>query len=280
MAYSNPYHGRKGLTDVSMIPIVDGVKQSPIVLAAPSEATLNKGISLTEIMTTSQFGEMVLADSYTNENKPTLALTFPVFTPQTVALREGVKLETSEDPYPTWVIRSPFLVTGQIYEAATTGQEGFGVTANPTGAKASYLDEDGISQPITITGTFSPTTPPVGTATMAIGANLAMSFSSDLVGKYISLYCPNQLAGIIRLSESPEDTFEINLTGVTRALQPWHLKIYSAVLKQDTGDYNLAAEQALSLEYSIVNQGAGCRLYEFQWLPQVRKCLHGEAVAA
>lgn len=279
MAYSNPYHGRKGLTDVSMIPLVNGVKQAPIVLASPSEATLNKGISLTDITTTSRQGEMVLADSFINENKPTLALTFPVFTPQTVALREGVKLETSNDPYPTWVVRSPFLVTQQVYEAALAGQEGFGVVANPTGAKASYLDESGISQPITITGVFSPTTPPSGTATMTIGENLAMSFSSDLVGKYISLYCPNNLAGIIRLSETAEDTFEINLTGVTRALQPWHLKIYSAVLKQDTGDFNLAADQALSLEYHVVNQGAGCRLYEFQWLPQVRACIHGAAAA-
>ena len=279
MAYSNPYHGRKGLTDVSMIPINNGIKGTPIVLASPSEATLNKGISLTDIMTVSRQGEMVLADSHVNENRPTLALTFPVFTPQTVALREGVKLETGDDPYPTWVVRSPFLVTQQTYEAATTGQEGFGVVANPTGARASYLDEAGMSQPITITGVFSPTTPPTGTATMAIGANLAMSFSADLVGKYISLYCPNQLAGVIRLSETPEDTFEINLTGVTRALQPWHIKIYSAVLKQDTGDFNLATDQALSLEFSIVNQGAGCRLYEFQWLPQTRVCIHGAAAA-
>lgn len=277
MAYSNPYHGRKGLTDVSMIPIEGGVRQAPIVLASPSEATLNKGISLTEINTTSQFGEMVLADSFVNENKPTLALTFPLFTPQTVALREGVKLETSTDTYPTWVIRSPFLVGAQIYPAALTGQEGFGVLANPTGARASYLDVDGISKPITIAGTFSPTTPPAGTATMAIGADFALAFSADLVGKYVSIYCPNQLAGIIRLSETPEDTFEINLTGMTRAMQPWHIKVYSAVLKQDTGDYDFAGEQNMSLEFQIVNQGAGCRLYEFQWLPQVRKCLHAEA---
>lgn len=272
MAYSNPYHGRKGLSDVSMIPIVNSVKQAPIVLASPSEASLNKGISLTDIMTTSPFGETVLADSFINENKPVLSLTFPVFTPQTVALREGVKLIADADPYPTWVVRSPFLVTQQIYAAAVSGQEGFGVVANPTGALASYLDETGISRPITISGVFSPTTPPTGTATMSIGENLAMSFSSDLVGKYISLYCPNQLGGIIRLSETPEDTFEINLTGVTRALQPWHLKIHRAVLKQDAGDYNLAAEQQLQMEFQIVNQGGGCRLYEFQWLPQTRAC--------
>lgn len=272
---SSPFQGRKGsITDISIQYYKsDGTLGSPICVATPNEPTLNKGISLTEIMTSSATGEMVLADQFANEVKPSIQLSFPLFTPLTVGMREGMGPEEITTQIPSFVYWAPRLITQLIYPAAIEGQEGFGVLASPVGAVGETLTEAGISTPLTMTGTFVAGTPPAGTKTVAIGANMALGFSADLLNKYVTMAIPNNLAGIVRLSEAlPLERCEINICGQTRNQRRWHLRIFEALHNPAEGDIPLGADQKVDVSYTIVTAGR-CKPYMWEWLPQQRICV-------
>lgn len=271
---SSPFQGRKGsITDIS-IRFYDsaGVLGSPVCVATPNDPTLSKGVSLTEIMTSSAQGEMVLADQFINENKPSIKFSFPLFTPLTVGMREGMAPETITAVTPTFVDWAPRLITQQLLPAAIEGQEGFGVIAAPAGAVGGTLTEDGVPVPLTMTGVYSSTVPPTGTRTVAIGANMALGFSTDLLNKYVSMRIPNSLAGVVRLNEaSPLERCEINICGQTRSQKRWHLRIFEALLNPAEGDIPLGADQKIDLSYTIITAGR-CKPYEWEWMPQQRVC--------
>lgn len=271
---SNPYQGRKGLTDISIRYYKpDGTLDVPICVATPTEPQLTKGVDLTEVMAVSALGEMGLADQFPKGNKPGLKLSFPSFTPVTVGMREGLLPAVATAATNTWVVLGPRLIDKLIWPAAIAGQEGFGVTASPPTAVGSTLTDMGVGAPLTMTGTFTANTPPAGTATVAIGANMALGFSADLLGKYVTLWIPNNLAGIVRLSEAnPIDRCRIDLTFVTRLLKICHLTIPEAVLNPSQGDYSLGEKQDVEITYNIIAAGR-CRPYEWEWLPQQRVCV-------
>jgi len=270
---NSPFQGRRPVTDITIrFRNALGQLGSPVCVATPNDPTLNKGISLTEIMTTSSQGETVLADQFINENRPSLTLTFPLFTPLTVGMREGMTPEVITGQSSTFIHWAPRLITEQILPPATEGQEGFGVIASPAGAIGGTLTEDGLPTPLTMTGTYSAAAPPTGTNIVAIGANMGLGFSADLVGKYVSMMIPNNLAGVIRLNEGlPLERCEINICGQTRTQKRWHLKIPEAVLNPAEGDIPLGAEQNIAVTYTIITAGR-CKPYEWEWLPQQRIC--------
>lgn len=271
---NSPFQGRKGsITDITIRFYNElGVLGSPVCVATPNDPVLNKGVSLTEVMTSSALGEMVLADQFINENRPSIRFSFPLFTPLTVGMREGLAPETIATQTPTFIHWAPRLITQQILPPAVEGQEGFGVIASPAGAVGGTLTEDGLPVPLTMTGTYSATTPPTGTRTVAIGANMGLGFSPDLVGKHVSMMTPNNLAGVVRLNEAaPLERCEINICGQTRSQKRWHLKIYEALLNPAEGDIPLGNDQKVDIAYTIVT-GGRCRPYEWEWLPQQRVC--------
>lgn len=272
---SSAFQGRKGpVTDIAIRYYnSDGTLQSPICVSTPMEVTLNKGISLQELMAATPLGRMGVADVFEKEEKPQIKMTFPVFNPVTVGMREGMRPKAITESLDTWLVWGPRQVTKLIYPAATSStEEGHGVTASPALAVGEYLGDMGVSKSLTMTGTFNPTTPPTGTATVAVGANMGLGFSEDLLNKYVTLWIPHQVAGIVKLSQAdPIERCEINLTGITRTLQLWHLKIFEATLKVDEGDFNLGEDQKVSLGYQIITTGR-CRPYEWEWLPQKRSC--------
>lgn len=271
---SSPFQGRKGsITDIT-IRFYDnaGALGSPVCVATPNDPVLNKGVSLTEVMTSSALGEMVLADQFINENRPSIRFSFPLFTPLTVGMREGLAPQEITAETPTFIHWAPRLITQQILPPAIEGQEGFGVLASPTGAQGGTLTENGVPAPLIMTGTYSTTVPPTGTKTVAIGANMGLGFSSDLIGKYVSMVIPNQLAGIVRLNEAaPLDRCQIDICGQTRTQKRWHLKVYEALLNPAEGDIPLGNDQKVDIAYTIVT-GGRCRPYEWEWLPQQRVC--------
>lgn len=266
--------GRKGpITDIA-IQFYDsaGVLGSPVCVATPNDPVLNKGVSLTEVMTSSALGEMVLADQFVNENRPSIRFSFPLFTPLTVGMREGLAPEAIVTQTPTFIHWAPRLIDKQLFPPAIEGQEGFGVIASPAGAVGGTLTDDGLPVPLIMTGTYSANTPPTGTRTVAIGANMGLGFSSDLVGKYVSMKIPNNLAGVVRLNEAkPLERCQINICGQTRTQKRWHLKIFEALLNPAEGDIPLSADQKVDIAYTIVT-GGRCRPYEWEWLPQQRVC--------
>lgn len=272
---NSPFQGRKGsVADIS-IRFYDatGVLGPPVCVASPNDPTLNKGISLTEIMTSSAQGEMVLADQFVNQNKPSIKFSFPLFTPLTVGMREGMAPEEIILPTPTYVDWGPRLITQQILPPAIDGQEGFGVLASPAGAVGGTLTSKGIPAPLTMTGVYAVGTPPTGVATVAIGANMGLGFSADLVGRYVTMRIPNNLAGIVRLNEAlPLQRCEINICGQTRNQRRWHLQIFEALLNPSEGDISLGADQKIEIGYTIVTAGR-CKPYLWEWLPQTRICV-------
>lgn len=274
MSFS-PYQGRKGaVTDISIRYFKsDGTLDIPVCVSTPNDPKLNKGIGLAKVMATSSLGEQVLADQFVGANEPMISFNFPLFTPQTVGMREGLKPVALTSAADTWLVWGPRVVDKLIYPAATGSTfEGFGVTASPSAAVGSTLDDMGVSTELTMTGTYSTTVPPTGTKTVAVGSNMGLGFSADLLGKYVTLWVPNNITGIVRLSEAdPIDRCQIDITGVTRTLKLWHLRIFEATLKPDAGDFNLGEQQAIEMAYSIISAGR-CQPYQWEWLPQTRKC--------
>lgn len=272
---TSPYKGRKGsITDISIsFYQPNGSLGPPVCVATPNDPVLNKGISLTEVMGASPTGEMGLLDQWTESGKPTIRFSFPLFTPLTVGMREGMAPAEIVTQTPTFVDWGPRLITRLDYPAATTGQEGFGVLASPAGAVGSTLTAKGTIDLLAMTGTYAAGTPPTGTKTVAIGANMALGFSADLLNKYVTMRVPNNLAGVVRLSEAqPLERCEINVCGQTRNQMRWHLQIFEAVLNPSEGDIPLGGDQKVDIGYSIVTAGR-CRPYMWEWLPQERICV-------
>ena len=271
---NSPFQGRFGSpTDIS-VRFYDnaGVLGFPICISTPIDPVLNKGIGLTQVMAPSPTGKNGLADQFAGEANPSLQFSLPVFTPATVGMREGMAPEKVVAITPTFVTWAPRLITQQFYPAAIVGQEGFGVAASPAGAVGGTLTVDGVPEALIMSGTFTVGTAPVGTNTVAIGANMALNFSADMIGKYVSMRIPNSLAGIIRLKETlPWERCEINICGQTRRQMRWHLKIFEALLNPSEGSISLGAEQKIDLTYAILTAGR-CQPYEWEWLPQQRVC--------
>ena len=271
---SSPFQGRHGSpTDISVrFYDATGALGFPICISTPIDPVLNKGIGLTQVMAPSPTGENGLADQFATEVNPSLQFSLPVFNPVSVGMGEGMAPEKVIAPSSTFVIWAPRLITQQFYPAATAGQEGFGVISSPVGAKGGTLTADGIPEELIMTGVYTANTAPTGTNTVAIGANMGLSFSADVVGKYAAMVIPNNLAGVIRLKETlPWERCEINICGQTRNQQRWHLKIPEALLNPSEGSIPLGAEQKIDLNYTILTAGR-CQPYEWEWLPQQRVC--------
>jgi hypothetical protein len=271
---NSPFQGRKGsITDISIRYYNSaGVLGAPVCVATPNDPVLNKGVSLAEVMTSSAQGQMVLADQFVSESKPSIKFSFPLFTPLTVGMREGMAPEEITTQTPTFIDWGPRLITQQLLPPAIAGQEGFGVIPSPAGAVGGTLTDNSVPAPLTMTGTYAANTPPTGVRTVAIGTNMALGFSADLVGKYVSMRIPNNLAGVVRLSEAnPMERCEINICGQTRTQKRWHLQIPEALLNPAEGDIPLGSDQKIDIAYTIVTAGR-CNPYLWEWLPQQRVC--------
>lgn len=262
---------RSGITDLVLRPL-DEIGGYPVVVKAPTEGTLSPGITLEESNTVNRAGRTVLDDQRIMEEKPTISLTFPYQTPETLGLRLGRKPAKDMGSRDTWVFANAVVFDEQVVEAALPGEEGFGVSSSPLtlqAARASYLDADGISRPIDIIP-YNGVTPPTTPKTMAIGDNLAIALSEDLLQTEIAYAVPNAIAGIVYLTETPYDRFELRLARMTRIQQLAIFHAPAVVLKADEGDISFQ-ESTLQITYSLVPR-TGCQLYHYYFLPTKRKC--------
>lgn len=273
---SSPFQGTQGSpTDIAIrYRLADGTLAPPICVATPNEPTLNKGIEITKIMAPGPTGKMGVVDLYPDSQDPSLAISFPVSNPITRGISEGKAPEALTTQADTVVVWGPRLITKQFYPPAIEGQEGFGILASPPGASGGTLAESGIIAPLTMTGVYSATVPPTGTKTVAIGANMALAFSADLIDSYVTMVIPNNLTGIIRLSEiNTLQRCQIHLCGQTRNQMRWRLFIPEALHNPaEGGSIALNAEQKVDVNYTILTAGQ-CEPYQWEWLPQRRICV-------
>lgn len=246
------------------------VGMPPIVIGTPSEASFAKGKSLEEIATTSGFGEIVTSDFVPKESKPSIQITVPTKTPVSVGLSFGQRAEKVANA-PTRIARNAVLITQQVYEGALVGEEGFGVVADPLDAVCSWLNDDGLSEPL-VRVPYTPA-PLTGTKSFAVGANMALNFSPDIINHYVSWDIPSLAENLIWLSQKPYANFDLTIVQLTRLHRLIRFHCDSVSVKIDEGDLNFN-EQPMQLTFSVNYLGAYCSppSFSLEWLPFERVC--------
>ncbi|KYC42098.1 hypothetical protein WA1_19045 [Scytonema hofmannii PCC 7110] len=262
------YNGIKQNTDV----VLEDLETPGRILVIPnaSEVSYDPGIELEEVMASTPLGVMQIVDVYPKSQNPVVNLTFPKKTPEILGMKMGLKMAT-EASMSSFVARNGFKVEGTSYPAATTGYEGFGITADIEGAIASYLDEDGISVPLT-QGTFATFSTGSPTLSFAVGLNGAMKFSDDLIGKYVSWRIPVTITDGLYLSEAAFNRFKMNLVFVQNDLRIVSVGFREVIVPGD-GEINFT-EATMQVSFRVVYNGAGCLPIEIKYLGQARKCQH------
>jgi hypothetical protein len=239
-----------------------------IVVPNPSDVVYDPGIELTETMTVNGFGDMVRADAEINQKAERITCTFPKKTINVLGMKQWQKPETDTNILAAYR-RNAMKVTVNSYAAATSGQYGFGVTANVE-SKASYLDEDGISVPLTQDSVFADFDPETTTLGFAVGANRALKFSDDLIGKQISLEVPFTLASGVKLGEELFNRFILSLIVVQNDRKIF-AEEYSQVIVDPTGEINFNAE-AQEVAFMAIYDGSGCTTKQTKYLGQLASC--------
>ncbi|GAC1461399.1 MAG: hypothetical protein NVS2B14_10720 [Chamaesiphon sp.] len=174
----------------------------PVGIATPpANITINPGDEIEEPTETAQDGRQVIAFTYTKGAKAEIDLDFGMAAPDVEAIIHGRKFTTGTSV--PGMIFAEFIPTTTTVPARTTGQVGFGVTAQTgatTTAQAYYIDATTkLATPITIVDVSSTLT----TNQISIGAALAITVSSDLVGKKIQLWCPQTFTAATILGSTP-----------------------------------------------------------------------------
>lgn len=261
------YNTIQALTDVS----IQRENGTILVLPTASGAVLNPGIAMQDIMSTSRVGEKVIVDRYAIERKPELQLDFNQKSIQLLGVRLGQSWQSVVSKT-GFLFNSGLRVTQSIYPAVTVGVEGSGMIADQAASTASFLNEFQVSEVLTRQpfATFDPAT----SKSFAQGADGAMKFSTDLIGKYVGFDFPYPLANVLALSDLPDTNYKMKaLTMMTdRSLIQWVFP--SVTVKLDSGDINLN-EPAMQLSFQIQDDGSTCVPYEvtYKGQAQKRRCL-------
>jgi hypothetical protein len=171
------------------------------------------------------------------------------------------------------VARNGVKVTGNI-PASASGFEGFGIVADVTGAEASYLAPNQQSVPLTQVD-FADSMSAL-TLSFSVGANGAMKFSPDLLGKYVSYQIPVVVEDTLNLTEKSFSRFEMKLVFIQRDLKIFLLE-FPEVISPGDGEITFN-DDTLDIEFRTIYDGSNCLPFRGKYLGQARKCV--EAIAA
>lgn len=261
------YRTAKGVSDIV---ITDLDTDRLLVLPAASEISFNPGVTQQEVMTSTALGEMAIADRYTKEIKPTLKAKFGVNAhPELLGLKLGRKFTAGTSTLESQR-RSGFLVPNSgLVSAATTGLEGFGIAADVE-SKLSYFDPVTKLSVIADQGTFATFDEAATPLGYAVGANGAMKFGEDLVGKYVSFELPiGSITNVLTLAQTPFTNLSVSVVVIDTALVVWHW-LFASVTPDITSEISLNSSE-IDLPF-FVNYAGGCNLLEVKCLGQTRSC--------
>ncbi|MBD2365253.1 hypothetical protein H6G36_29555 [Anabaena minutissima FACHB-250] len=262
------YTGSKMVTDVLLRDLENS--SNVIVLPNPSEVNFDQGIEIEETMSVTPLGEMQLVDLYPRQRNPRIQMTFPKKTPATLGMKLGYRFESATG-LDALLSRNGIQVDRTTYPAAVSGKEGFGIVADAEGSVASYLDESGISVPLTQID-FATIDVDVDTLSWAVGLNGTLKFTSDLVGKFISYQIPYTIAtGALSLTESLFNRFEPTFVLIQNDLKIVSYEFPEALVDSSDGEINLNESQ-LQVTLRIVYNGTGCLPVKIKYLGQARQC--------
>lgn len=249
------------------------------VLVLPNPAGLSKNFNIEERMykafTPGSNGILQTVDVQKISEDPQFTMTIPAITPEILSMRYGRKLETAATVN-RFVSASNYSITGNTVPAANTGELGYAIAADPVGATASYLsgDNNKESQPLTFS-TFATFDPVAESLSFAVGANGAMKFSNDLIGKIVAYKIPATYSNITVMGEGKFDRFSANLTVVENNGQVVNFYMPEAVIRPAAGDITFGEETQITLAPLA---GGRCFAEQISYLGEVDRCLEATNV--
>lgn len=260
------YRTAKGVSDIVLTDLDTG---RLLVLPAASEVSFNPGVTQQEVMTATAVGEMAVADRYTKEIKPTLKAKFGVnANSELLGMKLGRKF-TNGTSTTQQKRRSGFLIEANTMPAATTGLEGFGILADAV-SKLSYYDPVTKLSASSTQGTFATFAPGTTLTGFAVGADGAMKFGNDLVGKYATFEIPiASITNVLTLSQAPFTNLSATAVVIDTALEVWHWR-FASVTPDITSEISLNNSE-VEIPF-FVNYSGGCNLLEVTCLGQARSC--------
>lgn len=267
------YNGIKRSTDVILTDLNSATERTLVVPNCIFNS-YNQGIDVEEVFASSPLGEDTLVDLFPTQHNPTIQVTFPKKTPETLGMKLGYKFEQQVE-MDVKIARNGFLVESNIYSPADMGFEGYTVTQDATGV-ASYLDDNGISVPLTQTAVTGPGgfDTANSTLTFAVGQNGGLAFSDDLIGKYVTFSIDASFLNQgLCLTESLFSRFRLAFVMIQNDLSLVRFEFPAAIVDPSDGDISFE-EATLPVTFRVLYDGAGCLPLRVKYLGQARKCLH------
>lgn len=240
-----------------------------IVVPSPSEVNFNQGIEMEEVMGVTPLGEQQLVDLYPKTRNPEIVMTFPKKTPAVLGMKMGYAMEEVSGMQVA-LRRNGVQVDRSSYPAATEGKEGFGILADQEDSAASYLNESNLSIPLTL-GTFATFDPDVDLLSFAVGADGALKFSNDLIGKFVSYEIPYILTQGVMMTEKLFNRFKPTIVVIQNDLKVMAWEYPEALIDQSNGDIDFN-ESTCEVTMRIIYNGIGCLPVKVKYLGQARLC--------
>ena len=159
----------------------------------PSNITINPNRQTRKTTRRNNLGETVTDDILVQSSDPVATLTYSGFNFEMMSFAMGKQVETG-----TYDVVQPFQVQAKAatYAAATTGQVGYGVTADAV-TYGSKTDVTGAKKSVPLTQQPFATFTGATDDSFAVGANRALKFSDNLVedGAFITLSISRSITG-------------------------------------------------------------------------------------
>lgn len=220
----------------------------------PTNITINPGRQTRKTNRRNALGESITDDIIPQGSDPIATLTYSGFNFEMLAFAMGKEVESST--YTGVTMPFQLQVKTATYPARTTGQVGYGVTADAV-TYASKTDTTGakFSTPLTQQpfATFSATTDD----SFAIGANMALKFSDNLVedGAFVTLSITRSITG--NSMGDPLGPHEFNGLVVGTDKRTMLIFIPEVIIDPSQGQFDPSSEQ-LQIPMQIIQPFDWC----------------------
>lgn len=256
-----------GIRAVAAMSLVDKTTGTAIGLQSTNQVQLSTGITQEVVYASNELGIEVPVRQIVTRQDPTIQVTYPRKTLDAVAMGLNRKWDKAGAAVPVDLkyVRQ-FTPTKAAYDAAATGIEGDGLTADPAGAIGS-VNLTGVFEPLTA-GAFATLT---GTKGFAVGVDGALKFTTDVVNNPVLIEVPYTLNGLYRLGEAPFDNLSMTLTLIMDDFKLLQLQFPRAAISQDNNSINFA-EGGVQVTYRSIFDGTRCVPFDLVYLGLAREC--------
>jgi hypothetical protein len=259
-----------GIRAVAAMSFVDNDTGIAIALQATNQVVFNPGITQEVVYASNELGIEVPVRQIKSREDPTFQVTFPRKNLDSLSQalnRKWVKAGSST-PVAARFIRQ-FTPTANSIPGVLTGFEGFALTADPAGARAS-ANIAGVSEQLAVEA-FATHDPVADTKSFAVGAAAALKFSNDVVGNPVVIDVPYTVNGLYYLGEQPFANLSLTFTMIMDDFKLVQMRFPRAAISQDNTSINFA-EGGVQVTYRSIFDGTRCVPYDLVYLGTDRGC--------